>query len=137
MKKRILILLLLLSPVLLNAQTKDYKVVFDLTSKDTVDHKNVLRWINEISKADSNAKLEVVFYGQSLDMVVKDKSIAPEIISNLANNKNLSFRVCSIAMHNHNIDKGQLLPGVQTVPDGIYEIVSKQKEGWGYIKVSH
>ena len=31
----------------------------------------------------------------------------------------------------------QLLPGVQTVPDGIYEIVSKQQEHWGYIKVMH
>jgi len=26
--------------------------------------------------------------------------------------------------------------GVATVPDGIYEIISKQAAGWGYIKVS-
>jgi intracellular sulfur oxidation DsrE/DsrF family protein len=40
-------------------------------------------------------------------------------------------------MANQKIDKSQLLNGVQIVPDGIYEIVSKQKEGWGYIKVAH
>jgi uncharacterized protein len=28
-----------------------------------------------------------------------------------------------------------LLPGVGTVPDGIYEIVAKQQDRWGYIKV--
>jgi len=137
MKRHIFILMLSLAPAFLNAQTKDYKVVFDLTSKDTVDHKNVLRWMNEISKEDPNARLEVVFYGQSLDLVIKDKSVAPDVITKLAANKNFSFRVCSIAMKRHNIDNSQLLAGVQTVPDGIYEIISKQREGWGYIKVSH
>lgn len=137
MKNHIFILILSLAPNFLNAQLNDYKVVFDLTSKDTIDHKNVLRWFSEILKENPNAKLEIVFYGQSLDLVVKNKSTAPDVITKLAVNKNLSFKVCSMAMHRLNIYKSQLLAGVQTVPDGIYEIISKQKEGWGYIKVSH
>jgi intracellular sulfur oxidation DsrE/DsrF family protein len=44
--------------------------------------------------------------------------------------------VCAVALKNNNLDKSQLLPGVETVPDGIYEIISKQHEGWGYIKAS-
>jgi len=52
-------------------------------------------------------------------------------------NPNVAFKVCAIALKNNNVDKSQLLPGVQTVPDGIYEIVSKQQEHWGYIKVVH
>jgi intracellular sulfur oxidation DsrE/DsrF family protein len=40
-------------------------------------------------------------------------------------------------MKNHNIDSSQLLSGVRTVPDGIYEIITKEREGWGYIKVAH
>ena len=32
--------------------------------------------------------------------------------------------------------KSQLLEGVGTVPDGIYEIISKQHQGWGYIKAA-
>jgi uncharacterized protein len=137
MKKLFAILLFaLLSPAFSFAQS-DYKVVFDLTTKDTIDHKNVLRWINEISKADPKAKLEVVFYGKSLDLVVKDRSIQPALLTTLAANKNISFKVCEVAMKANNVEKSQLLAGVQTVPDGIYEIISKQKEGWGYIKVSH
>jgi uncharacterized protein len=38
-------------------------------------------------------------------------------------------------MKRHNVDKTQLLPGVEVVPDAIFEIVTKQSEGWGYIKV--
>jgi intracellular sulfur oxidation DsrE/DsrF family protein len=40
-------------------------------------------------------------------------------------------------MKNQQVDKTQLLPNVQAVPDGIGEIVSKQQTGWGYIKVGH
>ena len=76
MKSNIFIIsLLLLSSFFLRAQSTDYKVVFDLTSKDSMDQKAVIRWINEISKLTPDAKLEVVLYGQSLDMVVKNKSL--------------------------------------------------------------
>jgi intracellular sulfur oxidation DsrE/DsrF family protein len=42
-----------------------------------------------------------------------------------------------MTMKRNNISKEQLVPGVEVVPDGIYEIVSKQHDGWGYIKVGH
>jgi len=49
----------------------------------------------------------------------------------------VTFNVCAIAMKNQQVEKGQLLPNVQIVPDGIGEIVAKQNAGWGYIKVGH
>jgi intracellular sulfur oxidation DsrE/DsrF family protein len=119
------------------AQARDYKVVFDLTSKDSTDHQMVIRWLNEIAKADPAAQTEVVLYGKSLDMVVKGKSTVEAQIMKLGQSKNTAIRVCAIAMKNNHLEASQLLPGVQTVPDGIYELVQKQKEGWGYIKVSH
>lgn len=127
---------LLLTPVFLIAQKPDYKVVFDLTSKEPAVHQTVVRWINSITKETPDAQLEVVFYGQSLDMIRNDKSTLASDITALARNNNVSFAVCEMAMKRHNIDKSQLLPGVKTVPDGIYELVSRQKQGWGYIKVA-
>ena len=38
-------------------------------------------------------------------------------------------------MRNQKVEKSQMLPKVATVPDGIGEIVARQREGWGYIKV--
>jgi uncharacterized protein len=116
---------------------KDYRVVFDFTSKDTSDQRAVIRWVDGISKGDPDAKLEVVMYGQGLDLVTKGKSYVSADVVRLAANKNISFRVCEVAMKNHNIDKSQLLEGVGTVADGIYEVISKQREGWGYIKVKN
>ncbi len=137
MKPFILSVCLLASVSFLRAQTVPYNVVFDLTSKDTNDHKMVMRWLNEISKERPDAKLEVVFYGQSLDMIQKDKSVVAPAIEQLSQNKNIALKVCALAMKHHNIDASQLLPGVAIVPDGIYEIITKQKEGWGYIKAAH
>ena len=138
--KRILLfisLLLLGNAGMVIAQTPDYKVVFDITSKDSTDHKMVTRWMNEIAQADPTAQTEVVLYGKSLDMVVKGKSSVEAQIMKLGQNKNTAIRVCAVAMKNNHVEASQLLPGVIIVPDGIYELVKKQKEGWGYIKVSH
>jgi uncharacterized protein len=122
---------------LLASAQKDYRVVFDFTSKDSVDQKAVIRWLDEISKGNADAQLEVVMYGQGLDLVTKGKSFVSDDVVRLAKNRNISFRVCQVAMKNRNIDASQLLDGVGTVPDGIYEVISRQRQGWGYIKVKN
>jgi intracellular sulfur oxidation DsrE/DsrF family protein len=115
----------------------NYKVVFDLTSKDSTDQRAVIRWINEIIKAEPTAKMEVVMYGQGLNLAIQGKSFVSDEVIQLAANKNIVFKVCAVAMKNQNVDITQLLPGVQTVPDGIYEVISMQQQGWGYIKVKN
>jgi intracellular sulfur oxidation DsrE/DsrF family protein len=119
------------------AQTKDYRVVFDLTSRDTVNQQAVIREIGLIKDANPDSKLEVVIYGQGLDLAVKGRSGQQDAVQRLIASNKASFKVCAMTMKRNNIDKDQLVPGVEVVPDGIYEILSRQREGWGYIKVAH
>jgi intracellular sulfur oxidation DsrE/DsrF family protein len=133
--KNILLLAGFIASALFASAQKDYKVVFDLTSKDSNDQKATVRWLNEVSKAEPTAQMEVVMYGQGLDLVTKGKSAVADDVVRLAQNKNIAFKVCRVAMKAHNLKENDLLQGVQTVPDGIYEVISKQKQGWGYIKV--
>ena len=136
MKKLLIAGSLLLGTLAIHAQ-KDYKVVFDLTSGDSLSQQTVIRWINEVIKTEPTAQVEVVMFGKGLPLAIKDRSAVATDVMTLAGVKNVAFKVCSIAMANQKVDKGQLLAGVQTVPDGIYEVISKEHEGWGYIKVSH
>ena len=136
MKKILFLFAMLVAMTSVSAQA-DYKVVFDLTSKDSLDQQAVIRWLREITNERSDAKLEVVMYAKGVNMVTKDKSAVADAVTQLATNKNISFKVCAIALKNQGIDKSQLLPGVEVVPDGIYEIISKQREGWGYIKAKN
>jgi intracellular sulfur oxidation DsrE/DsrF family protein len=137
--KRILVVGLLAALTLgfVQAQRQPYRVVFDLTSRDTLEQKAVLRWIKEVSTVAPNAQMEVVMYAKGFELVMPDRSAFAAEVKEAMKNPNVAFRVCAIALKNNNVDKSQLLPGVQTVPDGIYEIVSKQQDHWGYIKVMH
>ena len=118
------------------AQSAPYKVVFDVTTKDTIVHQMVIRWVKEILSTSPTANVEIVFYAKSLDMITQDKSVVAGDVVQLAATKNVSFKVCEAAMKNNMVEKSQLLKGVETVPDGIYEIISRQHEGWGYIKAT-
>jgi uncharacterized protein len=120
-----------------SSQPQPYKVVFDLTSQDPLDQQAVLRWIKEVSAVNPKTEMEVVMYGRGLDLVVSGKTTLGSAVQEAMNNAHASFRVCAIAMKNQQVDKSQLLQNVQTVPDGIGEIVAKQRAGWGYIKVGH
>src|SRR5437867_2121203 len=104
-----LFLVIGLSAVISSAQVP-YHVVFDLTSSDTLNHKSVIRWLEQIIEMKPDAQLEVVFYGKSLDMVVKDRSKFAPQIHDLSANKNISFKVCAVAMKNNDIDESMLLP---------------------------
>ena len=119
------------------SQQKPYNIVFDLTTSDTATHQRVIRWINGILTSHPDAKIEVVFYGKALDMILKDKSTVAGDIIKLGNEKKVTFAACEHAMQVFNINKNQLLNGVTTVPDALYELVTKQAEGYGYIKVTN
>lgn len=114
-----------------------YNVVFDLTGNDSLVQRSVLRWVQEILKADPAANLEVVMYGQGISLVLKERAYKPEIIAKLVGNSQVHFMVCEQALKNQQLTRNDLLPGILTVPDGIYEIITRQAEGWGYIKVAH
>jgi intracellular sulfur oxidation DsrE/DsrF family protein len=138
MKKRFLYgSLLLLVAMGVRGQAKDYRVVFDLTSRDTVNQQAVIREIGLIKDANPDAKLEVVIYGQGLDLAVKGRSAQEGAVERLVAGNKASFKVCGMTLKRNNIDKDQLVAGVEVVPDGIYEILTKQRDGWGYIKVAH
>ncbi len=122
---------------ILEAQEHPYKVVFDLTSADSMEQKAVMRWVKEITTSHPDAELEVVMYGKGFELVMPEKSTMKAQVTEAIKNPKVSFRVCENALKNNKVDRGQLMTGVHTVPDGIYEIVSKQREGWGYIKVAH
>jgi uncharacterized protein len=137
--KRFLILtsIFLISTTSLFSQAKPYNVVFDLTTGDTATHQRVIRWLNGIVASDPDAKIEVVFYGKALPMIETQLSSVSADIKKLAAGKNVVFAVCEQAMKIHNVEKSMLLPGVKTVPDAIYELISRQADGYGYIKVTN
>ena len=134
MKKTIVVLAVQMIIFAAVAQTNPVKIVFDITSKDTLAHQGALRHMTMMAKAYPQSTFELVVYGAALPMFVKGQSTIEKALTPLVQNKNVSFKVCSATMKRYNVDKTQLITGVEVVPDAIMEIVNKQGEGWGYIK---
>lgn len=118
-------------------QPQPYKVVFDLTSDDPLDQAALLRWLREIAEVNPQTDMEVVMYGRGLALVMPERSARLDDVREALGRTHVSFKACEIAMKNQKVGKSQLLPNVDTVPDGIGEIVAKQTHGWGYIKAVH
>lgn len=137
--RRILLVVLfaVLSLGFVRAQRQPYRVVFDLTSRDTLEQKAVLRWLREVGTSSPDAQMEVVMYAKGFELVMPERSPYLADVKEAMKSPNVSFKVCAIALRNNNVDKSQLLPGVEIVPDGIHELVMKQQDHWGYIKVMH
>lgn len=117
--------------------SKPYRVAFDLTSRDTLDQKAVLRWIKEVTTSSPDAELEVVMYGKGFELVMSERSAFTDEVKAALRNPKVAFKVCAVALRNNQVQQSQLITGVQLVPDGLRELVTKQQEDWGYIKVGH
>jgi intracellular sulfur oxidation DsrE/DsrF family protein len=137
MKTLILLIGFLLSFLLTGAQTKPVKIVFDVTSRDTLTQQTAIRHVTLMAESYPESYFEVVIYGGALNMVVNGKSTVSKAMKKLEGNAKVSFMVCEYTMKRAGVEKSQLLTGVGTVPDGIIEIVTRQGEGWGYIKEAH
>jgi intracellular sulfur oxidation DsrE/DsrF family protein len=136
-KYSLLVCVLMVSCFSVKSQTGNYKVVFDMSSRDSINQQAIVREIGLITGASPDAKLEVVIYGQGLELAIKNRSSQQPAIEKIIASNKASFKVCAMTMKRNNIDSTQLVPGIEIVPDGIYEIISKQQAGWGYIKVGH
>ncbi len=118
------------------AQEDPQKIVFDVTSTDTKIHKSTLLMMKVMATNHPNTVLEVMVYGEALPMLMKNQSTVANDIAQIINNENVIFTACEISMELiFHIGKEQLLNGVGTVKNAVPDIVSKQKNGWGYIKV--
>ncbi|NHE58732.1 DsrE family protein [Cyclobacterium plantarum] len=137
MKKIILLCPFLILTIGLWAQSNPVKIVFDITSKDEATHQAALRHVTMMSANYPDSEFEVVVYGGAYNMVLSENSTVSKEILQFEGNDKVSFVVCEATLKRHQIKPSQLLTGVKTVPDGILEIVTKQGEGWGYIKESH
>ncbi|PHN05750.1 DsrE family protein [Flavilitoribacter nigricans] len=137
MKNYLITGIFLITCTLMQAQSQPIKVVFDLTSGNESTQESALRHLKLMSESYPDSEFELVVYGKALNMVLQEESTLAENIRFFEDRERISIKVCEVTMKRHGIEKTQLLTGVESVPDAIMEIVSKQAAGWGYIKEAH
>jgi uncharacterized protein len=142
-KNIIAFFLVLLFAVTVNAQNKnaedkkaEHKIIFQLTSGDTTAHKQLIKQFNNILSVSPSTKIEVVCHGAGLDMLVLDKTIVADKIKILVD-KGVVFNACEFSIKERKVDRSKIIQTAGFVPAGIIEIVTKQEQGWSYIKAGN
>ena len=79
-----------------------------MSSRDTVNQQAIVREIALITGASPDAKLEVVIYGQGLDLAVKDRSSQQSAVQKIIAENKATFKVCAMTMKRNNIDHPSL-----------------------------
>lgn len=133
MKKMILLALVAFSLNAVQAQTAEHKIVFQLSVNDTMAHKALMKQLGNILTFAPSTKIEIVCHGPGMEMLMINKSIVIDKIASFKN-KGVVFNACEFSMKERNISKSVIIPSATYVPAGIIEIVSKQEQGWSYIK---
>lgn len=120
-----------------SAQSKPVRIVFDVSSPDTLTHQAAVRHIAGMASRYKESTFEIVVYGKAISMLVESKSTVSDGVTSALANKNVSFAICAVAMKRSNIEEKDLIPGVTVVPDALMELAIKQGEGWSYVKEAH
>jgi intracellular sulfur oxidation DsrE/DsrF family protein len=114
----------------------EHKIIFQLTSGDTTAHKQLMKQFNNILFVSPTTKIEVVCHGAGLDMLVTDKTIVADKIKALKE-KGIVFNACEFSIKERKVDRNKIITEATYVSAGIIEIVSKQEQGWSYIKAGN
>jgi intracellular sulfur oxidation DsrE/DsrF family protein len=117
-------------------QKPEHKIIFQLTSGDTTAHKQLIKQFNNILSVSPTTKIEVVCHGLGLDMLVSGKTIVEDKIKQLAE-KGVVFNACEFSIKERKVDRSKIISSAGFVPAGIIAIVSKQEQGWSYIKAGN
>lgn len=114
-------------------QKPEHKIVFQLVTGDTIAHKQLMKQFGNILSVSPTTKIEVVCHGPGLEMLMPEKSIVTEKVKSFIV-KGVVFNSCEFSMKERNVDRARILSEATYVKAGIIEIVSKQEQGWSYIK---
>ncbi len=121
-------------PASMLAQAKKHHVLFAMTSADESDWHLAMGNIRNLltGLGQDNTEVEVVAFGPGLHMVRKPSVVEEDIKALEA--RGVKFVACENAMRAQKVTVADLLDGTGTVPAGIVEVVTKQEQGWTYIK---
>jgi intracellular sulfur oxidation DsrE/DsrF family protein len=113
---------------------KTHHVVFAVTSGDVIDWQMTLGNARNLIAGlkPEPVEVEIVSYSAGIMMIKGDSAVAADIAALQA--QGVKFVACQNAMRFHKLELKDLLPGVTPVPAGIVEVVTKQEQGWTYIK---
>ena len=80
----------------------------------------------------ANVDIEIVTYGPGIDMVKLDSPVGGRIGE--ATTAGVKVIACENTMRGQKLTRADMLNGIGYVPAGVVELMSRQQQGWAYIR---
>jgi intracellular sulfur oxidation DsrE/DsrF family protein len=80
----------------------------------------------------ANVDVEIVTYGPGIDMLKLDSAVGGRVGE--ATKAGVKVIACENTMRGQKLTKADMLNGIGYVPAGVVELMSKQQQGWAYIR---
>lgn len=136
MKKYLFLFIFMGFAAISNAQDTEHKIVFQMTTDNPKEHKALMNNLRNLKEGwGDTVQMLVVVHSQGVALVDTENSFTEEI-QQFIKEKGVVFAVCENTLRQKNIDKASLMPNLEFVPMGVAEIVTKQEQGWSYIKAN-
>ena len=79
-----------------------------------------------------NVEIEIVTYGPGIDMLKLDSPVGGRIGE--ATTAGVKVIACENTMRGQKLSRADMLNGISYVPAGVVELMSRQQQGWAYIR---
>ena len=134
-----LILLFITISFASNAQVVDnkvHKLVMQFTVGDSTEQASVVAQAANIRAAWPKAQIEIVCHSSGLDLIIGNKTKVAKQVAELSS-QGVVFAACNNTMKRRKLSKEDLVSTAVVVPSAMVELVTKQEEGWAYVKGAH
>ena len=118
---------------LAGADNGQMKVVIQVSDSDPATWSLALNNVKNFQAATKGqAKIEVVAYGPGIGMLTADSELANRVTE--AVDSGVKVAACGNTMKAKNLTKADMNAKVDIVPGGVVEIVTREMEGYSYIR---
>ncbi len=109
-------------------------VVFQVSDNDPAKWNLALNNANNVLKdlGDQKPQIEIVVYGPGIGMLKADATTANRV--NEAVKSGVSVVACENTMRAQKLTKADMNTSIGYVPAGVVEIMTRQSQGWSYIR---
>ena len=114
------------------AQSAKEGVVIQVSDSDPKTWNQALNVIRNIQAERKDAKVELVVFGNGIDMLKFDSPVAGRIDETMA--AGTDVLMCQNTMLGRKVTEKDMHPKIGYVKAGVIEIIDKQKQGWAVVR---
>ena len=110
-----------------------HKIVVQLSTPDTAAHRALTKQLNNLTSVWKDADVVVVVHNRGINMLRKNLTNVSKEIEMLSE-RGVKFLACEFTLQQLKIKKDEIVEKAGFTPYGLVEIITRQENGYAYLK---